>query len=79
MTRDEFLAKYNLKRHQKRLWELFEKDYNGILLIIKSYSDKKFAYFIPNRFEETGKDRIKTGRQLCFYWINDDELVTCML
>ncbi len=52
------------------------KTFNSFLIIVESEYQKIFAYFVPHKFEAT-KDK-STGTQLAFYWINDDQLVTCI-
>ena len=49
--------------------------FNSFLIIVESEYQKKFAFFVPNKFEYTNQK--STGTQLLFYWINDDQLVTC--
>ena len=40
----------------------------------KSEFNRTFGFFIPSKLERT--DWKKTGTQLSFYWINDDQLIT---
>ena len=56
------------------LVKAIEIDYGKVI-------DHPLGFFIPNKFESTAnictKDK-KTGGQLCFYLINDNqELITC--
>ena len=51
------------------------KTLNSSLIIVESDYQKIFAFFVPNKFEYTNQK--STGTQLLFYWINDDQLVTC--
>ncbi len=68
------LCKGNIKVHQRKLWN-DAKNFNSFLVIILSDYNKAFAIFFPTRFEKTAG--LVTDTQLCFYWINDDQLVTC--
>ncbi len=70
----EDLERCNLKKHQRWLWKQFEGNYNGFLIILKSNFGKVFAFYIPSKFEETNYKL--TDKQLGFYWINGDQLVT---
>ncbi len=49
--------------------------FNSFFIIVESEYQKKFAYFVPHKFEYTNLK--PTATQLAFYWINDDQLVTC--
>ncbi len=51
--------------------------FNSFLIIVESEYQKKFAFFVPNKFEYI-RYNISNSKQLAFYWINDDELVTCI-
>ncbi len=42
---------------------------------MRSNFGKEFAFYIPYKFEEA-KDYKYTNKQLGFYWINGDQLVT---
>ena len=46
------------------------------LVIVRTHFDKEFAFFIPHNLEETCNFK-KTSEILSFYWINNDELITC--
>ncbi len=52
------------------------KTLSSFLIIVESEYKKIFAIFVPHQFKNT--TRKSTGNQLAFYWINDDELVTCI-
>ncbi len=52
------------------------KTYKSFLIIVESEYKKIFAFFVPHKFEATTYWK-STGNQLVFYWINDDQLVTC--
>ena len=57
------------------LWQEFEGNYNGFLIILRNNYGKEFAFYVPHQFKEA-KERKFTGDQLGFYWINGDQLVT---
>ncbi len=40
-----------------------------------SEHNKAFAFFVPDRFQQTSYGKT-TSKQIAFYWINDDYLVT---
>jgi hypothetical protein len=42
---------------------------------LRSHLSKEFAFYIPHKFEEA-KGGISTDKQLGFYWINGDQLIT---
>ena len=44
-------------------------------MIVRSNFGKEFAFYIPHKFEEA-KEFEDTNKQLGFYWINGDQLVT---
>ena len=50
--------------------------FNSFLIIVESEYQKKFAFFVPNKFEYITNLK-PTNTQLLFYWINDNQLVTC--
>ena len=52
-------------------------DSNAFLIFVRSENKKTFGFFIPSKFESTDYDLKKTGTQLAFYWIDNDQLVTC--
>ena len=45
--------------------------YKSFLVTIKSNYGKKIAYFLPTQFKEI-EDTEKTEKQLCFYWITNE-------
>ncbi len=51
------------------------KTFNSFLIIVESGYRKKFAFFVPIKFEATFLNKPIT--QLAFYYINDDQLITC--
>jgi hypothetical protein len=53
------------------------KTFNSFLIIVETDYQKKFAFFVPNKFEYATNLK-STSTQLAFYWINDDQLVTCI-
>ena len=67
--------KDNLKFIQSELQQQFsDGNYNGTLIIVRSKFGKEFAFYIPSEFWVAY--RFRTGKQLGFYWINGDQLVT---
>jgi hypothetical protein len=44
----EDLEQGNLYNHQRYLWQLFEGNYNGFLIILRSNFGKEFAFYIPH-------------------------------
>ncbi len=46
------------------------------LLIVRSNYNKEFVYFIPSKFQKARG--LITGKQYAFYWINNNQLITCM-
>ncbi len=49
---EEDLSISDLQFHQKKLWKDFENGFIATLVIIRSNFGKKFAFFIPTKFEE---------------------------
>ena len=45
--------------------------------MVKSDYGRTFGFFVPTKFEER-KVFIGTDKQLAFYWINDDKLITAV-
>ena len=51
---NEILSKGNLYNYQKRLWDdSQQEDFNGTIVIIRSKLNKKYAYFIPSKIQNT--------------------------
>ncbi len=44
----EDLEQGNLENHQRWLWQQFEGNYNGTLIIVRSNFGKEFAFYIPH-------------------------------
>ena len=44
----EDLSEGNLKNHQRLLWEKFEGNYDGTIVIIRSNFGKELIFYIPH-------------------------------
>ena len=51
------------------------ESYNGFIVAIRSDHGKIFAFYIPCKFQKA--EGVATSTQLCWYWINQQQLVTC--
>ena len=51
------------------------KDFKSFLVILQSNFDKSFGFFVSEKLKKT--NQIKTKKQLAFYFINGNQLITC--
>ena len=74
---NESQLKYEITQELRQ--EIYKKMiiYKYFLVTVKSEHGKKFAFFVPCKFEETANEAIKTGKQIAFFWINYFTMITC--